>query len=96
MSSVNRIVPTSFFAGVLFSLIGAYLKVRHLDGANYVLAAGLLCSVVFIIFALVEVWNTDRVRKQDRILWTIAIVFLGGIGGLIYLIKRRTRAVNSR
>ena len=91
MSSVNRIVPTSFIAGVLFSLIGAYLKVRHLDGANYVLAAGLLCSLVFIIFALVEVWNTDRVRKQDRILWTIAILLLGSLGGLLYFIFGRRK-----
>lgn len=91
MSSVSRIVPISFIAGALLSLIGAYLKIRHIDGADFVLAAGILCSVVFIILALVEVWNTDRVRKQDRVLWTIAILLLGSLGGLLYFIFGRRK-----
>ena len=91
MSSLNRIVPISFIAGDLLSLIGAYLKIRHIEGADYVLAAALLCSVLFFILALVEVWNTDRVRKQYRVLWTIAILLLGSIGGLLYFIFGRRR-----
>lgn len=91
MSNLNRIVPISFIAGALLSMIGAYLKIRHINGADYVLAAGLLCSVIFIILALVEVWNTDRVRQQDRVLWTIAILLLGSLGGLLYFIFGRRK-----
>jgi hypothetical protein len=91
MLSLNRIVPISFIAGALISMIGAYLKIRHVDIADYVLATGLLCSLVFIILALVEVWNTDRVRKQDRVLWTVAILLLGSIGGLLYFIFGRKK-----
>lgn len=91
MESLNRIVPISFIAGALLSIIGAYLKIRHVEMADYILAAGLLCSVVFIILALVEVWNTDRVRKQDRVLWTVAILLLGSLGGLLYFIFGRRR-----
>jgi multisubunit Na+/H+ antiporter MnhB subunit len=91
MDSLNRIVPISFIAGALLSILGAYLKIRHVGSADYILAAGLLCSVVFIILALVEVWNTDRVRKQDRVLWTIAILLLGSLGGLLYFIFGRRR-----
>jgi len=39
----------------------------------------------------VEVWNTDRVRKQDRVLWTVAILLLGSIGGLLYFIFGRRK-----
>lgn len=91
MDSLNRIVPISFIAGALLSILGTYLKIRHIESADYILAAGLLCSVVFIILALVEVWNTDRVRKQDRVLWTIAILLLGSLGGLLYFIFGRRR-----
>lgn len=91
MGNLNRIVPISFIAGALLSMIGAYLKIRHVETADYILAAGLLCSVIFIILALVEVWNTDRVRRQDRVLWTIAILLLGSLGGLLYFILGRRK-----
>lgn len=91
MGNLNRIVPISFIAGALLSMIGAYLKIRHVETADYILAAGLLCSVIFIILALVEVWNTDRVRRQDRVLWTIAILLLGSLGGLLYFIFGRRK-----
>jgi hypothetical protein len=95
MLSVNRIVPIIFITGVLLSLIGAYLKITHVAMADYVLGAALVCSLMFMIFALVEVWNTDSVRKQDRVLWTVAILLLGSVAGLIYLIYRRKRPVSS-
>jgi hypothetical protein len=91
MSSFNKLVPIVFISGVLLSLIGAYLKIRHIDGADFVLGAALVCSLLFIIFALVEVWNTDRVRKQDRVMWTVAILLLGSIGGLMYFIFGRRK-----
>ena len=91
MASLNRIVPISFIAGALLSIIGAYLKIRHIDGADFALGAALVCSLLFIILALVEVWNTDRVRKQDRVLWTVAILLLGSIGGLLYFIFGRRK-----
>ena len=91
MASLNRFVPISFIAGALLSIIGAYLKIRHINGADFVLGAALVCSLLFIIFALVEVWNTDRVRKQDRVLWTVAILLLGSIGGLLYFIFGRRK-----
>jgi hypothetical protein len=91
MLSINRLVPIVFISGVLLSPIGAYLKIRHINGADFVLGAALVCSLLFIIFALVEVWNTDRVRKQDRVLWTVAILLLGSIGGLLYFIFGRKK-----
>jgi hypothetical protein len=91
MQPLGKSIPVSLIGGVLFSIIGAYLKIRHIDTAEYVLAAALICSLFFIILALVEVWNTDSVRKQDRVIWTVAILLLGSLGGLLYFVFGRRK-----
>ncbi len=91
MSSLNKLVPISFIAGALFTMVAAYLQITHHDSAQHFFVIGLICNVLFIILAIVEVWNTDRVRKQDRVMWTVAILLLGSIGGLLYFIFGRKK-----
>jgi type IV secretory pathway component VirB8 len=51
---------------------------------------------VFVVSALSEVWRSERIDKNEKIMWTIAFVFmgfLGAIAGIVYLLLGRKRTV---
>jgi hypothetical protein len=45
---------------------------------------------------LYEIWNSYRIDKNEKIMWTIAFIFmgiLGAIAGIVYLLMGRKRVV---
>jgi type IV secretory pathway component VirB8 len=51
---------------------------------------------VFVVSALTEVWRSVRINKNEKIMWTIAFIFmgfLGAIAGIVYLLLGRKRIV---
>ncbi len=89
----GSIVKSSFFAGVIFSFIGAYLKITHREVADVFLAAGIITSLVFIITAIYEVNSSKNISHREKTMWTIAFLFFNGFTGLIYFFVGRKRIV---
>jgi len=85
------IVKSSFFAGAIFSFIGAFLKITHREGAEVFLAAGIIASLLFIVTAIYEVRSSTRISHREKTMWTIAFLFLGGFAGFIYFFLGRRR-----
>lgn len=76
------------------SLVGAFMKILHLPGADQLLIIGMVSNGVFVVSALSEVWRSVRIDKNEKIMWTIAFVFmefLGAIAGIVYLLMGRKR-----
>ena len=91
---IGNIVRWSYIIGLITSLAGAYLKILHSQGADVLLALGLGASLVFILTAIYEVQTSKRIGSQDKIMWTIALIFLSGIAGLVYFFGVRKRVVD--
>ena len=88
------IVKWSFIISLVFELVGAFMKIMHLPGANALLIIGIVSNVVFIISALSEVWGSQRINSNEKIMWTLAFIFMGVLGalaGLIYVLLARKR-----
>lgn len=93
MKTLRKFIALPLIVGAVCTLLGAWMKILHWSNADLLLAAGLISSVIFTVLALVEIWNSDMVRRQDRIRWTVALILLGSLGGLIYLIFGRRNAL---
>jgi lipid-A-disaccharide synthase-like uncharacterized protein len=88
------IVTWSFVISLVFELIGAFMKIMHLPGADAFLIVGIVANVLFIISALSEVWGSQRINSNEKIMWTLAFIFMGFLGalaGLIYVLLARKR-----
>jgi hypothetical protein len=92
--NLGKIVSWSFFISLALSLVGALMKILHLPGAEQLLMVGVVSNGVFVVSALTEVWRSVRIDKNEKIMWTIAFVFMGFLGavaGIVYLLLGRKR-----
>ena len=94
--NLGRIVTWSFFISLVLVLVGAFMKILHLPGAEQLLIVGMVTNGVFVVSALSEVWRSERIDKNEKIMWTIAFIFIGFLGtiaGIVYLLLGRKRIV---
>ena len=94
--NLGRIVTWSFFISLVLVLVGAFMKILHLPGAEQLLIVGMVTNGVFVVSALSEVWRSERIDKNEKIMWTIAFIFIGFLGtiaGIVYLLFGRKRVV---
>jgi hypothetical protein len=87
------IVKTSFALSILTTVVGTCLKIIHAGGAEVFLIIGLIASLIFIVTAVYEVRTSKRIGYAEKTMWTIALIFIGGITGIIYMIVGRRRIV---
>jgi lipid-A-disaccharide synthase-like uncharacterized protein len=85
------LLKPSFAGGLLITMWGAWLKIVHEPGADTWLLIGMALSLVFIATALYEILTSRRIERSEKLLWTIGLVFLAGITGLLYLLSERKR-----
>lgn len=94
--NLGTIVTWSFFISLVLVLVGAFMKILHLPGAEQLLIVGMVTNGVFVVAALSEVWRSERIDKNEKIMWTIAFIFMGFLGtmaGIVYLLLGRKRVV---
>ena len=94
--NLGTIVTWSFFISLVLVLVGAFMKILHLPGAEHLLIVGMVTNGVFVVAALSEVWRSERIDKNEKIMWTIAFIFMGFLGtmaGIVYLLLGRKRVV---
>jgi hypothetical protein len=81
--------PVFYFLGITLTFLGAIFKVMHFPMVLFLLVPGIIFSIIAIVLGLIEVYNSPRADKADKIMWTIALIFMNGIAGLIYLFARK-------
>ena len=94
--NLGIVVKWSFFISLVFELVGALMKIMHLPGADALLIIGMVAYGVFIVSALSEVWGSVRINTNEKVMWTIAFIFMGFLGalaGILYVIMGRKRIV---
>jgi hypothetical protein len=56
----------------------------------------MVANGVFIVSALSEVWGSVRINTNEKVMWTIAFIFMGFLGalaGILYVVMGRKRIV---
>ena len=94
--NLGIVVKWSFVISLVFELVGALMKIMHLPGADELLIIGMAANGVFIVSALSEVWGSVRINTNEKVMWTIAFIFmgfLGAIAGILYVVIGRKRIV---
>jgi hypothetical protein len=92
----GTIVKASFIISFITTLIGAWLKLTHSQGAETLLIIGVIATLVFIVTAIYEVRTSAKINNTEKTMWTLAFIFFSGVAGLIYFfIGRRRIATNS-
>ena len=88
---LGTIVKWSFIMSFIITLIGAYLKIIHAEGAEECLTIGIIVLIVFIVTAIYEVRTSRKIDNTEKTMWTTAFIFMSGLAGLIYFLIGRKR-----
>jgi hypothetical protein len=91
--NLSNIVRSSFSIGFVLSMIGAWMRIMHKEGAGMVMGISLLFTLTFMICAIYEVQASQRIEIREKIMWFIGIIFLNPVAGIIYFWKGRKRVV---
>lgn len=73
--------------------IGAFLKILHRPFGDVLLPIGMLALLVFLIFALTEIYQSTRINKAEKWMWFVGLIFLPGIAAIFYMLVGRKNVV---
>ena len=45
---------------------------------------GMICAIIFIISAIIEIRQSTRITKNEKTMWTLGLIFMWGITAIIY------------
>jgi hypothetical protein len=92
-SSRDTLITVNFAIGFSFLLIASILRISHWQGAQTLLIGGFVATLVYMVIALYEVFKSTRINKPEKIMWTICIILLSPIAGLVYMLSGRKRII---
>lgn len=87
MNYTSLVIP-SFIISLTASIIGAILKIMHLEFADQILTIALIFNLVFVLLSIYEIRNSQLFSFSEKTMWTIALIFFPGISGIIYILVR--------
>lgn len=90
----DQLLKISFLISVVGILIGAALKIMHSPTAELLLQIAISFYLLFAALVLFEIYKSNRIEKIEKIMWTIGLLFLGSIAGILYLVAGRKRIIN--
>lgn len=67
------------------------MQMAHIQQALFILALGLLSWLVFLLFALYEIVNSDKIDGVMKFLWVLGFFLLGIFTGLLYVLSERKK-----
>jgi len=79
-----RFYKPSLIISLIITIIGAMFKIMHWPGASTLLTIGLLTSLIYILIALSNIYQTDKKTLIEKLLWLIGFICFSWIVGLIY------------
>ena len=85
----------SFCISLIGLPAGTVLKIMHSPFADLLLELSFAFYMVFAVLALYEVFQSNKIETVEKIMWTIGILFLGSIVGILYLLLGRKRIVSN-
>ena len=95
MKSKELFIRSIYLVSLFITIIGAVLKISHIDGAKAIISIGIVVSLVFILFSVYEVNISNRIDRNEKLMWTVGLIFISSITGFVYLFSARKRIVKN-
>ncbi len=80
----DKIFKISLFLSFSITLIGVMFKLMHWPGGSYILAGGVLFSLLYIVIALTTIFPDPKIPLFEKFLWLVGFIFTGQITGFLY------------
>jgi uncharacterized integral membrane protein len=61
----------------------------NLPYGDAVSVAGIVVQLVFLVLAVIEVQKNPDFTPTQKTTWTLVLIFLGTLAGIVYLMKTR-------
>jgi len=81
----------ALFLSIALVVRGLCLKIMYISAAQILIPLGLFYTLVYTIIALYEVYQSDRITLDEKIMWAAGFITVGSIAGLLYLFMGRQR-----
>jgi hypothetical protein len=93
LKKLFSLIPVFFILAFSNIMIGSVLKIMHIGNMDYLLAIGLVFSIIFMVLSIYEVLNSNRIKKSEKLMWTIALLFLNTLAGFLYILVGRRKVI---
>jgi hypothetical protein len=94
-NSKDILLYTSFLIGFVIAFLYVFLKISHMPLYWPILAIGIIATLIFMFFAIIEIVNSVQIKTSEKIMWTICLIFLINLTGFIYLLWGRKRILSA-
>jgi len=81
----------AFFLSITLVVTGLVLKIMHISAAQILIPFGLFFTLVYATIALYEIYKSDKITLDEKLMWTVGFISVCTITGLLYLILGRPR-----
>lgn len=93
----RRKLLVAFYIFILLLIIlSAYLKITHWKYDSLFMELTLILYGVFDVVCLFEIYQSKTLKKTEKWMYAIAVIFLGVVGGALYLLRPERRESSSR
>ena len=92
---MGLLIKTSFLMSIFCAIVGSWLKLAHIHGSATLFVIAILTAVVFIILCLTEIIRSTKLNRSEKLMWTVGLIFMGNITGIVYLLSGRKRIVTT-
>ena len=89
----EKILRSSLFISIGIAILATWFKLMHEPGSDSFLLISMVAASVFIITAILEVSQSEKIDRSEKIMWIVGFLFLTGIAGLVYIFSGRKRVV---
>jgi len=89
----EKILRSSLFFSIGIAILGTWFKLMHKPGADALIVGSFIAAAIFIITAIKEVSNSEKIDRSEKIMWFFGFIFLTTIAGLVYVLSARKRVV---
>lgn len=83
----------AFTAAILFTLLGAWLKLNHFDGAALFLIIGVISTFIYIVIGISEVSQSEKLKTTEKLTWFVRFIAFSFLVGVFYVLMGRKNIV---
>ena len=94
MSKAN-LLRNSFFLYALLFIVGVIFRIMHLPYAEVFLSLTFFSAVFFIALAIKEISQSDKIDTSEKVMWLVALLFLGLLGAALYYFSGRKKIIGA-
>ncbi|UYW01753.1 hypothetical protein K5I29_02185 [Flavobacterium agricola] len=91
MAALKRTFIIAFTVSIFSSVLGAIMKLNHLESAFAFLTIGIIASITYIIMGIYLVNKSTKLTSSKKVLWTIGFIMFSFFTAIIYLINYKNK-----